>query len=137
MILAVIIYGLFCMGSGVVYGADVQMNLPDGSQSVLPGETEGFKGTFTGEVVNPNLFNKKDAVLAVKVIEVLSLDPDNKTTLDAAGLTKVWKDKLCVVRGLPDMPEIKKGDKITITAARVEKHFRPTNIAPTQPAVKE
>lgn len=78
----------------------------------MPNEAIGFVGTLSG-----------------KVVKVIGFSSDNKCKLSAEDLTAVWKDKYANVRGVPDMPPLKLGDRVTVTAFQFEGRLRSTAIS--------
>jgi len=102
----------------------------DDIQVSMPNEVVGFNGTLVGKVVSPvgNTWFK------IQVIRVVNFAPGNKNKLSVDALTAAWKDKYVAVRGVKDMPDIKVGDTVTITAAQFEMHIRSTKVVLGEPA---
>ena len=78
----------------------------------MPPEAVGFNGKLSGQVAKP----VSNGWFSIKVVKVLSLSSSNKTKLKAKALTAVWKDKYVAVRGVKDMPQLKVGDMVIVTA---------------------
>ena len=106
---------------------DPQRASGDRKDGLVPLEAMGFSGTLSGEVVK--VPDKTWLFFQMKVIKVVSLGRNNKTSLKAAALTKVWKDMYVNVRGVKNMPALAVGDKITVVAAQFERHLRATNVS--------
>jgi hypothetical protein len=90
----------------------------------MPPEAVGFNGKLSGQVAKP----VSNGWFTIKVVKVLSLSSSNKSKLKAKALTAVWKDKYVAVRGVKDMPQLKVGDMVIVTAYQFEMHIRSTKV---------
>jgi hypothetical protein len=91
----------------------------------MPKEAAGFSGTLTAEVTKAPAAN---GWFEIKVVKVTGLYANNRTQLNSAGLTKVWKDKHVPILGPKGGPVLNVGDTVTVSAAAVEAHLRATRV---------
>ncbi len=121
-VLTVII--LACGDSRQALGDDIKLDMPK--------EAFGFRGTLSAEVVKAP--DPKNGWFQIRVVKVLGFAPNNMTKLNAKALTEVWKDKCEAILGTKNnMPELKVGDMVTVTAATVEVHLRATRVTKDKP----
>ena len=111
------------IGLNLAFGADDQITF------TMPNEAIGFVGTLSGKVVKTVVTDKWGTWVGIKVVKVIGFSSYNKCKLSAKDLTAVWKDKYANVRGVPDMPPLKVGDMVIVTAFQNEMHLRSTKIS--------
>lgn len=95
----------------------------DPAKPNVPKEATGFVGTLTATVVKPPPADNP-TWFVLKVVKVLSYGPNNKVTLSTEALTAIWKDSIPALLMVKDMPALKEGDTVTVTAFQFEGHLR-------------
>ena len=123
---AIILTAAATAGGVILTFSDSRQALGDDIKLEMPKEAFGFVGTLSAQVVKAP--DKVYGWFQVKVVKVIGLARNNQTRLKAAALTAVWKDKYVAVRGVPNMPELRAGDMVTIVAAQFEMHLRATKV---------
>ena len=92
----------------------------DDFKTVMPPEATGFRGTVTGTIAK----SPGNDWFIIKVVNVVSYTPGNKTRITPDALTALWKDKYVAVLLIKTMPQLNVGDTVSVTTFQFEAHLR-------------